>query len=277
ESQLTIAPGESGEIILSKTGGAPHGGGSCQISLTYDMAPNAGSRFTVIKSFQGACPTVAQGNEVQGPYVLPYTIPKDAPSGNAVLAWTWFNKIGNREMYMRCSPITITGSNTDVATFSKRPEILKANIGNGCSTPPGENINFPNPGDDVVGQGTDSPTGNCGASGSSPIVVTPQPDAPQPDAPVSSPAEPSTTPTEPSTTPTATPSPILAPGNGGPVNKMPARPIQPPVEKAPVEEEEPVVARPISPPAGVAPETPDVAPTPPPSKDAIPCDKPGAI
>ncbi|RPA87283.1 hypothetical protein BJ508DRAFT_410791 [Ascobolus immersus RN42] len=284
ESQLTIAPGESGQIVLSRNGGAPHGGGSCQISLTYDMAPTAGSRFTVIKSFQGACPVRAEGNEIQGPYTLPYTIPADAPSGKAVLAWSWFNKVGNREMYMRCSPITISGSNSDVSTFSKRPEILKANIGNGCITPAGKDINFPAPGDDVVGQGNASPEGNCGASGSAPIVVQPQPERP------------------------AAPSPILAPGNGngGPVVKLPVAPkpsnpvespvespveapapvetetpiqapVETPVEEAPVRDEEPVVAKPISPPAVVAPETPVTAPTTPPTPDAIPCDEPGAI
>lgn len=28
-----------------------------------------------------------------------FTIPKAAPSGEAVFSWTWFNRLGNREMY----------------------------------------------------------------------------------------------------------------------------------------------------------------------------------
>jgi hypothetical protein len=263
-SQLTIQPGESGNIVLSKNGGAPHGGGSCQISLTYDSAPTAGSRFTVIKSFMGACPVAAQGNEIQGPYTLPYTIPQDAPSGNAILAWTWFNKIGNREMYMRCSPITIGGSNTVSDSFSSRPEIFKANIGNACETLAGTDVIFPNPGPDFVGQGTAAPKANspgaCGSSGTAPIVV------PEPSSPVAAPA----------------PTGILAPPNN--VVKLPApitKPIESPAEtpvETPVEDDEDVVSNPISPPV-VSPPTvaaPE-APVAPPTNDAIPCNNPGAV
>jgi hypothetical protein len=257
------------------------------------MQPNAGSRFTVIKSFQGACPVAAEGNEKQGPYYLPYTIPKDAPSGKAVLAWTWFNKLGNREMYMRCSPITIGGSNSDVSTFNQRPEILKANINNGCTTDPNTDINFPNPGEDVVGQGNAPPKGNCGSSGSAPITV-PKPSAPKPSAPilapgngngpviklptpVESPAEKPTTPveTEAPEAPVETETPVQTPVED-------EKPVESPVEdekpvESPVEDEKPIVAKPISPPAIVAPETPVAAPSTPPSKDAVACDKPGSL
>jgi len=303
ESQLTIQPGESGQIVLG--GSAPHGGGSCQISLTYDMQPNAGSRFTVIKSFQGACPVAAAGNEVSGPYTLPYTIPKDAPSGKAVLAWTWFNRRGNREMYMRCSPITIGGSNSDVSTFSQRPEIFKANIGNisnGCATKEDTNVNFPNPGEDVVGQGDAPSVGNCGGSGSDPIPV-PKPSDPiapgngngpviKLPTPVESPAEKPTTPVETETpvetpvqTPVQTPvedeKPVESPVEDEKPVESPVedeKPVESPVEdEKPVEDEEPIVAKPISPPAIVAPETPVAAPSTPPSKDAVACDKPGSL
>jgi hypothetical protein len=293
-SQLTVQPGESGQIILSQKNpiAAPHGGGSCQISLTYDTAPTASSRFTVIKSFMGGCPVLTAGNDAPGPYVLSYTIPEDAPKGKAILAWTWFNKIGNREMYMRCSPITIGGSSSDFSTFNTRPEIFKANIGNGCTTKANTNVIFPDPGQEVVGQGDDVPEGNCGTSS-----------APKP--PVANPTEPSTTatPTKPSAT--ATPTQILPPND--PVVKLPS-PVKPPIvespvetpttpvesevpeapvetetpeapveDEEPVEDEKPIVAKPISPPAVVAPETPVAAPSTPPSKDAIPCDKPGAV
>jgi len=168
-SAVTIAKGSQAKIGLK--GSAVHGGGSCQISITYDQNPSKSSKFTVIKSFQGGCPISAAGNLPANPENalpgLPYTIPSDAPTGSAVVAWTWFNKIGNREMYMRCQKINITGGAGDNSKWNKRPDILKANIGNGCSTREGDEVKFPNPGDVVVGAGSGSPVGNCGPSGGS--------------------------------------------------------------------------------------------------------------
>jgi len=189
----SIAKGQQQQIQL--LGSVVHGGGSCQVSITYDKAPGKNSRFTVIKSFQGKCPTgqypgnITPDNPALPLPGLPYQIPADAPEGDAILAWTWFNKVGNREMYMRCAPIKITGSGGDKAKFESRPEILKANIGNGCSTKEGDEVNFPNPGSDVVGQGTGAPVGNCGPSGpsggksSSGPAAAPAPQAPAPQAP----------------------------------------------------------------------------------------------
>jgi len=167
-----IAKGQNQKIQLRGT--AVHGGGSCQVSITYDANPNKNSKFRVIKSFQGGCPMKIGGNIEPGnpEHVLPgltYQIPEDAPAGRAVLAWTWFNRVGNREMYMRCAPIQITGSAGDQNKFSQRPEIFKANIGNGCSTPANMEINFPNPGSNVVGKGNANPTGSCGRKRSYPV------------------------------------------------------------------------------------------------------------
>ncbi|KAF8460605.1 hypothetical protein BDZ91DRAFT_664199, partial [Kalaharituber pfeilii] len=157
-------PGSTQKIELR--GSAVHGGGSCQISFTYDNPPTKNSVFRVVKSFQGACPLGVSGNLAANPNnvlpALPFTVPEDMPAGVAVVAWTWFNKIGNREMYMRCAPVKIGGSNTDTSKFETLPEILKANIGNGCTTREGADIKFPDPGNDVVGQGTEGPIGNCG-------------------------------------------------------------------------------------------------------------------
>ena len=85
------------EYLIEIAGGATHGGGSCQISLSYD----SGKTFKAIKSFIGGCPLSKQ---------YKFTIPSNAPSGNALLAWTWFNRLGNREMYMNCAHVTISGS-----------------------------------------------------------------------------------------------------------------------------------------------------------------------
>lgn len=92
DSQATYQPGQDYEMELE--GSATHSGGSCQISLTYDR----GKTFKVIESMLGNCPIDKKYN---------FTVPSDAPNGEALLAWTWFNKVGNREMYMNCAFVTI--------------------------------------------------------------------------------------------------------------------------------------------------------------------------
>ncbi|RKU41513.1 hypothetical protein DL546_003866 [Coniochaeta pulveracea] len=159
-SVATFAPGQTGNITI--VGGAYHNGGSCQISLSYDK----GQTFTVIQSIQGECPLAAGGS-------FDFTIPADAPAGKDVLfAWSWFNEVGNREMYMNCASVTIGGGASKKrevekrAAFSSRPGIFKANVGNGCGTEPGKDVQFPNPGPDVKNNGNNlaAPTGTCEAS-----------------------------------------------------------------------------------------------------------------
>ncbi|KAJ5295827.1 hypothetical protein PENANT_c001G01890 [Penicillium antarcticum] len=94
EAVDTWAPGSSQEMTLE--GSATHDGGSCQLSLTYDL----GKTFKVIESIEGDCPIAKK---------YQFDIPSDAPAGDALFAWTWFNKVGNREMYMNCAMITIGG------------------------------------------------------------------------------------------------------------------------------------------------------------------------
>lgn len=105
-SQATYQPGQQYEMKLE--GSATHEGGSCQLSLTYDR----GKTFKVIESMLGSCPI---------PKNYSFTVPSDAPSGQALLAWTWFNKIGNREMYMNCAMVTIGGSSNGKETPAKAP------------------------------------------------------------------------------------------------------------------------------------------------------------
>ncbi|OOQ88580.1 hypothetical protein PEBR_12744 [Penicillium brasilianum] len=95
QSQASYSPGQTYELELD--GSATHSGGSCQLALTYDR----GKTFKVIESMLGECP-ISQKYE--------FAIPSDAPAGEALLAWTWFNKVGNREMYMNCAMVTIGGS-----------------------------------------------------------------------------------------------------------------------------------------------------------------------
>lgn len=68
----------------------------------------------VIHSIEGGCPTSSAGNigedaSALDPTTFAYSIPDGIAPGNYVLAWTWFNKIGNREMYMNCAPIVVSG------------------------------------------------------------------------------------------------------------------------------------------------------------------------
>ena len=82
-----------------------------------------------------------------------FTIPADAPSKEkALFAWTWFNRQGNREMYMNCAVVDIVGSKakTNPKAFVM-PEIFKANIFGvaTCITKEGVDIVFPNPGKSI--------------------------------------------------------------------------------------------------------------------------------
>ncbi|KAE8320105.1 hypothetical protein BDV41DRAFT_2935 [Aspergillus transmontanensis] len=140
-SVATYSPGQEYEIELQ--GSATHGGGSCQIGLSYDK----GKTFHVIHSILGGCP-------IEKTYK--FTVPSDAPNGEALLSWTWFNKVGNREMYMNCAQVTIGGAAKLAQTnalsrrdsFASLPEIFQAN-NNGpgqCTTTEGEEVNFPLPG-----------------------------------------------------------------------------------------------------------------------------------
>jgi len=167
----TYNPGQGGEIRLSGT--AVHSGGSCQISITYDQPPTKNSVWKVMKSFQGGCPVDVTGNlpaagdPTQSPLPpLQYTVPDGLPAGKATIAWTWFNKSGNREMYMRCHTATIGGSGSDKGAYDSLPNMFVAQIAvNSCRVPEGINLKFPNPGSQVVGTGDGAPTGDCGAGG----------------------------------------------------------------------------------------------------------------
>ncbi|KAI4184267.1 MAG: hypothetical protein L6R41_004856 [Letrouitia leprolyta] len=188
---------------LSFTGGATHGGGSCQISLTKDLKPTKDSKWMVIHSIEGGCPSAAPGNAGGDPNAsaadkFQYKIPQGISPGEYTLAWTWFNKVGNREMYMNCAPITVTGGGSkrrdlhepchnDTEMYNatetyasdeifKRdasfPEMFKANIpATDCTTAEGSDVEFPNPGASVA-KGSSAalgkPTGpKCGGGSSS--------------------------------------------------------------------------------------------------------------
>ncbi len=84
DSVQTIAAGSVMDFSLAGT--ATHGGGSCQISMSYDM----GASWNVIHSIIGGC--MIEGMD------LNVNIPSEAPSGEALFSWSWFNHEGNREV-----------------------------------------------------------------------------------------------------------------------------------------------------------------------------------
>ncbi|KAM0561793.1 hypothetical protein ACHAPJ_002964 [Fusarium lateritium] len=200
---------------LSFTGQAVHGGGSCQVSLTTDKNPTKDSVWKVIKSIEGGCPAkntpgnLGSNADAPNPDKYDFTIPEELAAGEYTLAWTWFNHVGNREMYMNCAAVTIEGSGGSKDHLDSLPDMFVANIGNGCEVPADTDLQFPNPGKDVdkFSSKLGKPNGSCGkessgggsdgGSGSgSPAPTTP---AAQPQ------------PTQPATTPSAAPADPAAP------------------------------------------------------------------
>lgn len=164
----TVTTLEAGKTTLVKfQGAAVHGGGSCQFSVAYgDTPPSDASQWKVIYSIIGGCPAEAAGNipstgtDPQGRVIGPLCnndsgmeclrqfnvpIPKDIKNGNAMFAWTWFNKIGNREMYMNCAPVKITGGSDDSSFVAGLPGMFIANVEGQCTTGNGV-LGFPEPG-----------------------------------------------------------------------------------------------------------------------------------
>lgn len=147
-----------------------------QVSVTYDENPTAESTWKVITSIEGGCPARdTAGNlgddtsaTAPDPYTYNFTVPDDIPSGKAVLAWTWFNKVGNREMYMNCALVDLTGTSGSKSSYDALPDMFTANIGNGCSTADNKDVSFPDAGLVVqsLGSGDDyaAPVGSCGSS-----------------------------------------------------------------------------------------------------------------
>jgi hypothetical protein len=249
---------------LEFIGGATHGGGSCQVSITYDNPPTKNSVFKVIHSIEGGCPVrnnpgnVGSSASAPGPDSYSFTIPTSLPTGKATLAWTWFNKVGNREMYMNCAPIAITGGTAkrteeedlivrnltqlverDQNAFNALPNMFTANIKNigndACGTLEGFDIQFPQPGSSIDRPGAASHfgglAGNCGAA----AAPVPAPASPASTAPASgggvfvtvapgSPASPTAAPTKaPAAVPTSAAAPAPAPASSA----APAAPVSP--------------------------------------------------
>ncbi|KAI1106080.1 lytic polysaccharide monooxygenase [Jackrogersella minutella] len=159
---------------LSFVGQATHGGGSCQVSITYDTTPTKDSVWKVIHSIEGGCPAKGvSGNmgdsaDAADPFTYPYTIPSDIPAGKATIAWTWMNKVGNREFYMNCGALELTGTGGDKSNFDKLPDMLVLNIDGKPSTLESYDYIYENPGDSVEDNTSGSQVATCGTNGCTP-------------------------------------------------------------------------------------------------------------
>ncbi|RBR15427.1 hypothetical protein FVER53590_09332 [Fusarium verticillioides] len=265
-------------------GSAVHGGGSCQFSVAYGKEPPKDpKKWHTIYSIIGGCPAEAEGNiastgtdphgrengkecgddkgkECTKQFNIP--IPKDMQNGPATFAWTWFNKIGNREMYMVCSPIEVVGGKDDSSYVDTLPAIFRANIPGECTTgASGSVINFPEPGDfgKIYEQGTPGSEGTC-AKGVEPNFKD-DAAAPEPEKPTeSAPAQPSGTapapeqPSAPVEGAPATPSAPVQPSVPAPAPEqpsapssmvtMPSTPAQPTDAPAPIDSAKPEAGAP---------------------------------
>ncbi|KAI8936222.1 hypothetical protein NX059_006647 [Plenodomus lindquistii] len=237
------------------TGSATHGGGSCQVSVTTDKEPTKSSKWKVIHSFEGGCPNSFDGNLPDGTNsdtTFPFQVPSELPNGELTMAWTWFNHIGNREMYMACSPIAVTGGASDNKEFDALPDMAIANIdvpGSCGTTEPMVDYTFANPGKYVSkgGKGVFKPlcanqasTGNGDAPAQAPAPAAPSAALPvAPPAPSSANAQLSTlrtivtvtapmgSPSSPGSAPTASAAPAPAPTTPASAPQAPTAPLRP--------------------------------------------------
>lgn len=140
---------------------AVHGGGSCQVAITYDtdadMLQNP-SNWHVIYSIEGGCPSSSAGNlrnasycsspgQAECVHTWEVPLPASLRSGHAILSWTWFNALGEREMYQNCANVEIVGGTGE--EVDSLPAMYVANIGPAgvcTSSPEWTNVAFPDPG-----------------------------------------------------------------------------------------------------------------------------------
>lgn len=245
--------GETQEV--SFLGSAVHGGGSCQFSITTDQEPTIDSQWKVIESVVGGCPSNVSANLPANPdgtqaAKFPVKMPEDIPDGRYTFAWTWINKVGNREFYMNCAPIQVGSGSGKASTKSASqalaslPDMFVANLpAEECATKENEDFNYPNPGSNLVeGNGAslgDTLTGSgCNkmtkmGAGNGQIGTPTEPDASSPAA-------------------SEAPAQNSLPANNGGI-------FAPGASSAPtaVPTPTPITSKPVTNPQPVAPETPE--------------------
>jgi len=283
---------------INLLGSAVHSGGSCQVSVTKDKSPTKDSVWRVIHSWEGGCPDVPPGGgnfmpadakAVRPP--LPFTIPTELPDGEMTMAWTWSNKVGNREFYMNCAAVEISGGAKDDTEFDALPEMAVNIDGVGktpCKSVEDHDYSYENPGKYVTRNGTGPYMPLCGGASTPGGFVTPGGAGGAPAAGGSAPAAPAN-PGIPSPAVPVIPSPVAsasvaASGSmGAPAGSVsPAPSAASGAQTSTLRTIVTVTASQGPPPAGVTPVSPPASAAPsasgatPPSAPASPSQAPGA-
>ncbi|KAI9810758.1 MAG: hypothetical protein M1827_006096 [Pycnora praestabilis] len=150
-SVATWAAGSTQNFSISGTQGTlggTHYGGSCQVGFSVDK----GKTFQVATSWEGNCPHRTNGISPDG-QVFPFTVPADLPTGDAVFAWTWFNR--EQEFNMNCAAVTITGGTGGAAAV---PAPASAPLGA--------------PGNDSAPAAAATPSPASASTGATPVYTT---------------------------------------------------------------------------------------------------------
>jgi hypothetical protein len=280
--------------VISFQGSAVHGGGSCQFSLTTDPEPTDKSQWKVIQSVVGGCPSNVTGNLDGGPLstgaaTFPVTMPKDIPDGRYTFAWTWLNKVGNREFYMNCAPVQVGSGSGSASTksvsaaLSSLPDMFVANLDSTCNTAENEDFNYPDAGQNVV-EGNGAHLGNtlsgsgCSAmtkigAGNGQLGTPTQPQASAKPSSIETPAATSGYAAVPSSGPG-----VFAPGASSAAATEPtAEPTTPVAAPTATAAPSQASSAPEQPASSAAPESPENGTTPSNGGDCTPCTTDGAV
>lgn len=84
-------------VSISLEGTATHGGGHCQFGISTDD-----KTFLVLKTVIRECLITSMSYS--------FNLPNNLPNTKVTVFWTWVNAIGNREYYMDCADVQLTGS-----------------------------------------------------------------------------------------------------------------------------------------------------------------------
>ncbi|KAJ1914475.1 hypothetical protein H4219_004772 [Mycoemilia scoparia] len=130
-TQATVKAGSSMTMKFTDHGAA-HGGGHCQFAISYNNKDFAVIQDELKHCFKDGPST---DNDVKKTS-YDIKLPAELPSGEATIAWSWVNAIGNREYYMGCVDVKVEGSGKG-DSFSG-PQLLVVNhptLGGGKTIP----------------------------------------------------------------------------------------------------------------------------------------------
>lgn len=116
----SVAIFDSNTITVTLEGTATHGGGHCQLGVSYDD-----NTFVVLRTVLNNC--------LLDSMTYSFDLPENISNQNLTVFWTWINRIGNREYYMECSDVTVNNYGTN--TYIQGKELLVVNIGNNPRIP----------------------------------------------------------------------------------------------------------------------------------------------